>query len=280
MTGPRAAEGAYDHTIQGLAGWQSLTGEPSGPPTKSALSLVDFSAGYVAALAILAAVWRARRDGVGADVDLSLYETALSELSYLGTWVGSRGFQPQRRPASAHQSLVPFQNFPTADGWMVVACPKESLWVKLCQTVSRPDLARDARFVDFAARGRNRDELVVILDAVFRARPTREWVPALSSAGVPCAPIRDVAEALDDPQVAARHGTVDVRHPVLGDVRHVASPFRISGFAGEVRRGPYLGEHTEEVLTELCGYSAGDVSALADDGLFGPVAPLASEGQG
>jgi crotonobetainyl-CoA:carnitine CoA-transferase CaiB-like acyl-CoA transferase len=283
MTGPRAAEGAYDHTIQGLAGWQSLTGEPDGPPTKSALSLVDFSGGYVAALAILAAVWRARRDGVGADVDLSLFETALSELSYLGTWVASRDFEPTRRPSSSHQSLVPFQNFPTADGWMVVACPKESLWRKLCQAMDRPDLSRDPRFVDFAARSRNRDGLIVILDAVFRTRSTRDWVSTLSSAGVPCTPIQDVAEALADPQVAARQGTVEVRHPVLGKVRHVASPFRISGFAGTVRRGPYLGEHTEEVLTELCGYSPGEVRALAGDGVFGaalPVVPVATEGEG
>jgi crotonobetainyl-CoA:carnitine CoA-transferase CaiB-like acyl-CoA transferase len=280
MTGPRAAEGAYDFTIQGLAGWQSLTGEPDGPPTKSGLSLVDFSAGYVAALAILAAVWRARRDGVGADVDLSLFETALSELNYFGTWVASRDFEPQRRSRSAHPSIVPCQNFPTADGWMVVACPKESLWRKLCQAVDRPDLSGDPRFVDFAARGRHRDELVAILDEIFRARSTSEWVSTLSGAGVPCTPIQDLAEALADPQVVARHGTVEVRHPVLGDVRQVASPFRISGFAAEVQRGPYLGEHTEEVLTELCGYSPADVSALAADGVFGTEPPRASERAG
>jgi crotonobetainyl-CoA:carnitine CoA-transferase CaiB-like acyl-CoA transferase len=278
MTGPRAGEGAYDHTIQGLAGWQSLTGEPDGPPIKSALSLVDFSGGYVAALAILAAVWRARRDGVGAEVDLSLYETALSELAYVGTWVASRGFEPRRLPRSSHQSLVPFQNFPTADGWMVVACPKESLWVKLCQAIDRPDLARDSRFIDFAARRQNREELVSILDHALRIRPTHEWVSILSRAGVPCAPIRDVAEALADPQVTARHGTVELHHPALGDVRHVASPFRITDFVGEVRRGPYLGEHTEEVLIGMCGYTLADVTALADDGVFGLASSVASQG--
>jgi crotonobetainyl-CoA:carnitine CoA-transferase CaiB-like acyl-CoA transferase len=269
MTGPRAAEGAYDHTIQGLAGWQSLTGEPDGPPVKSALSLVDFSAGYVAAVAMLAAVWRARRDGVGADVDLSLFETALSELTYLGTWVASRGFAPTRLPSSSHQSLVPFQNFPSADGWMVVACPKESLWVKLCQAVGRPELSHDPRFVDFTGRRLNRDELVPILNAVFRTRPTDEWVATLSRAGVPCSPIHDVSEALADPQVVARKGVVEMSHPVLGDVRQVASPFRISGFTPEVVRGPFLGEHTREVLTELCGYTPAQVNALADDGVFG-----------
>jgi crotonobetainyl-CoA:carnitine CoA-transferase CaiB-like acyl-CoA transferase len=269
LTGPRAAEGAYDHTIQGLAGWQSLTGEPNGPPIKSALSLVDLSAGYVAALAIVAAVWRARRDGLGAEVDLSLFETALSELAYLGTWVASGGYEPHRLARSSHQSLVPFQNFPTADGWMVIACPKESLWAKLCHAVDRPELARDPRFVDFAARRRNRDELVGILDLIISKRPTGVWLAILSRAGIPCAPIRDVAEALADPQVAARQGLVELHHPALGDVRQVASPFRITDFSGEMRRGPYLGEHTEEVLIEMCGYTATQVTDLAADGVFG-----------
>jgi crotonobetainyl-CoA:carnitine CoA-transferase CaiB-like acyl-CoA transferase len=161
---------------------------------------------------------------------------------------------------------------------MVVACPKESLWVKLCQAIDRPDLARDSRFIDFAARRQNREELVSILDHALRIRPTHEWVSILSRAGVPCAPIRDVAEALADPQVTARHGTVELHHPALGDVRHVASPFRITDFVGEVRRGPYLGEHTEEVLIGMCGYTLADVTALADDGVFGLASSVASQG--
>lgn len=278
MTGPRASEGAYDHTIQGLAGWQSLTGEPDGPPVKSALSLVDFSAGYVAAIAILAAVWRARRDGVGADVDLSLYETALAELTYLGTWVASRGFEPSRTSRSAHQSLVPIQNFPTSDGWMVVACPKESLWKKLCRVVGQPALAQDPRFFNFAARAQNREELVAILDALFRKQTTADWLSALSRDGIPCAPIRSVAEALADAQVEARDGVVSRDHPALGEVRHIASPFRISEFnwAEAMRRGPFLGEHTEEVLTQICEYSDQEVAALLAAGVVrGPVGGLA-----
>ena len=116
---------------------------------------------------------------------------------------------------------------------MVVACPKESLWRKLCQAIGRPELAGDPRFADFAARRVNRDELVPILTEVFRTRATADWVSTLSSAGVPCSPIRSVAEALEDPQVAARGGVVGVDHPILGEVRHVASPFRLSGFAPE-----------------------------------------------
>src|SRR5207249_5686805 len=152
MTGPRSAEGGYDYMVQGLAGWMSLTGEPDGPPTKSGLSLVDLSGGYVSAIAVLAGLWRARRDGAGCDCDVSLFETALAELVYVGTWVASRGHAPPRRHNSDHPSIVPFQNFETADGWIVVACPKQKFWDRLCEALGQPDLAADERFADFAAR--------------------------------------------------------------------------------------------------------------------------------
>ncbi len=97
--------------MQGLAGWQSLTGEPGGPPTKSGLSLVDLSGGYASAIALLAGIWRARRDGVGCDCDVSLFETALHELMYIGPWAATHGYVPPRRPSSAHPTIVPFQNF-------------------------------------------------------------------------------------------------------------------------------------------------------------------------
>lgn len=270
-TGPRAREGGYDHTMQGIAGWQSITGEPDGPPVKSGLSLVDFSAGYVAAIAILSAVWRARRDGVGADVDLSLFETALSELTYMATWSASRGLQPTRQPRSAHQSLVPFQNFPTSDGWIVVACPKQSLWVKLCTAIGAPTLAADERFASFAARDRNRTELLGILDGIFRTRATAEWLAVLQPAGVPCGPINDVAGALSDAQATARRAVVEYEHPSLGTVRQVASPFRVSEFEPEVRRGPALGEQTADVLRDLCGYGDDRLRQLAAAGVFGDI---------
>lgn len=269
MTGPRAAEGGYDYVMQGLAGWMSLTGEPDGPPVKSGLSLVDLSAGYVAALAVMAGLWRARRDGVGCDCDVSLFETALAELMYVGTWAASRGFEPRRMPQSAHPSMVPFQNFPTRDGWIVVAAPKQNLWRALCGAVGRPELADDARFADFAARNRNRDVLVPLLNDVFRSRVSAEWLALLSAAGVPCGPVNDVAAALADPQVVAREGVVAYQHPTLGTVRQVASPLRLSGESVGPARGPLRGEHTEQVLVELCGYSLERVGALRTDGAFG-----------
>jgi crotonobetainyl-CoA:carnitine CoA-transferase CaiB-like acyl-CoA transferase len=277
MTGPRAAEGGYDYMMQGLAGWMSLTGEPDGPPTKSGLSLVDLSGGYVSALALMAGLWRAKREGVGCDCDISLFETALHELMYVGTWVASRGFQPRRISESAHPSMVPFQNFPTADGWIVVACPKQKFWKRLCEAVERPDLAADRRFADFSGRNDHRDELVPELRRTFLTRTTEEWLETLTAAGVPNARVNHVAEALADPQVEARDGLVEIEHPRLGTVRQVATPLRVGEEEKPARRAPFRGEDTERVLLELCGYSAERVRELAGAGAFGDVPALATE---
>ena len=271
-TGPRLREGAYDYTLQGLAGWQSITGEPDGPPTKSGLSLVDFCGGYVAALAILAGVWRARRDGCGSDVDLALFEVALAQLTYLGTWVASRDYTPVRRADSAHQSVVPFQNFATSDGWIVIACPKQALWEKLCGAIGREELTRDADFESFAARDENRLALLGVLESTLRTRTTAEWLDALPAAGVPCAPVNDIAAALTDVQAVARRAVVDFEHPVLGTVAEVASPFRFDGGQVEATRGPFRGEDTHALLRELCGYPDSRVAELHAAGVFGDVA--------
>jgi len=274
QTGPRAAEGAYDYTVQGLAGWQSVTGGPAEPPTKSGLSLADFCGGYVAAIAILSGVWRARRDGVGADIDLALFEIALAQLTYLSTWVASRDFEPVRRADSAHQSMVPFQNFETADGWVVVACPKESLWRRLCTAIDRADLASDPRFGSFAERDRNRDVLVEALGSVFRGRPTAEWLDRLARAGVPAAPVNDIETALRDPQADSRSVLTELEHPVLGTVRQVSSPVRVDGAIPTAERGPFRGEHTAAVLESLCAYSAEEIARLTESGALGAAPQL------
>ena len=269
MTGPRARDGGYDYTVQGLAGWMQLTGGPSQPPTKSGLSLVDFCGGYVAALATVAGVWQARRDGRGCDADLSLFETALAQLTYIGAWVASRGFEPRRMADSAHQTMVPFQAFPTADGWIMVACPKQRLWEKFCDAIGHPELPVDPRFVDFAARDRNRDELVPLLTGILRGRSTGEWLVEMAAHGVPSGPVNDVQGAFDDPQAVARGDVVEYDHPTLGVVRGPASPFRLDGATPPIARGPMLGEHTYEVLRELCGYEEARLRDLTAAGVFG-----------
>jgi crotonobetainyl-CoA:carnitine CoA-transferase CaiB-like acyl-CoA transferase len=273
LTGPRRAEGAYDHTIQALTGWSQMTGEPDGPPVKSALSLVDFSSGYVVALALLAAVHAARRDGTGGDVDLSLFEIALSQLNYVGTWVASRGYEPTRRSRSGHPSLVPFGNFTTRDGWIVIAVAKQSLWRRLCAAIGQPELASDPRFADFADRERNRDELGALLDGILAGRDTAEWLPALREAGVPSAPVNDVAAALADPQVTAREAVVEVEHPLLGTVRHIASPLRLDSGRAPVALAPRRGADTRTVLAERCGYSEERIDQLVAAGVLADAPP-------
>ena len=271
MTGPRAAQPGYDYIMQAMAGWMSLTGDPDGPPTKSGLSLVDLSGGYVSAIALLSGLWRARRDGVGCDCDISLYETALHELVYIGTWAATAGYVPQRIAESAHPSIVPFQAIQTADGWLTIACAKQKFWQLLCGALGRDDLLEDPRFTDFAARNQNRDELLPILREAFRARTTAEWQVILSEAGVPHGPVYEVGEALEDEQALAREDVVEVEHPELGTVRQIASPLRLSGEPNPLGRGPYRGEHTDELLRDLCGYSDEELASLRADGAFGVV---------
>jgi crotonobetainyl-CoA:carnitine CoA-transferase CaiB-like acyl-CoA transferase len=280
MTGPRVGEGGYDYVMQGLAGWMSLTGEPDGPPVKSGLSLVDIMAGYVAALAVVAAVRAAERDGTGCDCDISLFETALAGLNYVGTWAATRDYQPPRRPNSAHPSIAPFQNFATADGWVVVACPKDHFWRELCDAIERPDLADDARYESFAGRDGNRDQLLEELDAAFAQRTTTDWLQRLAPHGIPCAPVNDVRQALRDPQAQARGAVLEAPHERFGTVRTIASAVRVGKEHKPPQRAPYRGEHTHETLQRVCRYSDQRLAELSAAGVFGAQAQTGPPAEG
>ncbi|MFM7140482.1 MAG: CaiB/BaiF CoA transferase family protein [Alphaproteobacteria bacterium] len=266
QTGPRATEPGYDFLVQALAGYMSLTGEPGGPPARSGVSVVDFSAGLLAMLALMIALHRARETGVGCDVDVSLFDTSIAMLNYLAAWSLNRGFEPARTRDSAHQSVVPAQSFATRDGHLVVMCMKQKFWRRLCDALGRPDLAADPRFEDFAARGANREALLAELRAIFAARPTADWV-ALLRGTVPCAPVLSVAEALADPQVAARGMLVEVEHPVFGRLRETGTPIRMGGGRAPLRRAPRLGEDTDDVLARLGGLSAAEIDGLRRRGI-------------
>jgi crotonobetainyl-CoA:carnitine CoA-transferase CaiB-like acyl-CoA transferase len=260
-----------------MAGWMSLTGDPQGPPTKSGLSLVDLSGGYVAAIAMLAGIHRARRDGRGCDADVSLFETALHELMNVGTWAASRGYVQERRADSAHPSIVPFQAFESADGWLTIACPKEKFWVRLCEAIARPDLLDDPRYADFAGRDRHREPLLAELSSIFRSERTDTWLQRLGEAGVPVGRVNNVAEALEDPQTVARNSVVELEHPTLGQVREIASPLRLSGPSASPSRGPFRGEHTDSVLREVCGYNDERIDELRAAAAFGSEARAAAD---
>lgn len=271
MSGPRAEQPGYDYILQALAGWMSLTGEPDGLPTKSGLSLVDYSGGYVAAIALLAAVHAARRDGAGTDCDISLYDVAISLLTYPATWHLNQGWEPKRTSRSAHPSLVPFQMFKGSDErWFVVGCAKEHFWDRLAEIIHRPELADDIRFHDFAARGQHKDELISILDDVFATEPSTHWIEQLEEGGVPTGPIRTVADALIDPHTVARKLIVETDHPRWGTVQSLASPVRVGDPAQvSYRRAPLRNEDASYVLTDLLEYDRQTIEELTDAGAFG-----------
>ena len=268
-TGPRAAEPAFDYLIQGYAGWMSITGEPDAPPGKCGVSVVDFAGGYASMAALLAGLWDAARSGVGRDIDISLLDTAVSMLSYFAIWSLNRDWTPTRVADSGHQALVPAQNFPTRDGWIVVFCNKEKFWKELVEALELPAVGRDPRFATFADRLAHKDALVALLKARFAERTTADWLARLRGK-VPCAPVNTLAQALEDEQVRARDMLVEVKHPQFGVLREVASPVKTAGAITTPSPAPALGQHTDEVLGELLQYSAERIAALRAGGGLGP----------
>lgn len=277
MSGPRSDQPGYDYLLQGIAGWMDLTGEPTGPPTKSGLSVVDYSGGLVAAIALLSGLHAARRDGVGMDCDVSLFDTAISMLTYPAAWALNSDFVPERTHHSAHPSIVPFQAFPSQDGWLVVACAKEKFWARLADAIGRPELAVDARFDSFATRRANRDELTDILEGAFRSETTDFWMDLLTAAGVPCGPVNTVREALADPHTLARNMIVETSHPRFGTVKQVATAARVGSIPPASGRAPARDEDGPDILRKLLGYPEPRISELRNTGAFGAHATAISQ---
>ena len=267
LDGPRAAEPGYDYLVQGLAGWMSITGEPDAPPTKTGPSVVDFAAGLNAALALVAAIHAARRDGKGRDCDVTMLDTAVGFLGYLATWHLTAGYEPARTEHSAHPSLVPFQNFATADGWIVVACAKEKFWARLVAAIGRPDLGTDDRYATFDGRRRHARALLGELGAVFATRPTAVWLEVLPAAGVPCAPVNTIAQGLVEHRASGGR-QIETVHPRFGTVRHAGPMIRVEPEPADFRPAPRRGQHTEMLLDEL-DYDEATIQSLRQGGAFG-----------
>jgi crotonobetainyl-CoA:carnitine CoA-transferase CaiB-like acyl-CoA transferase len=267
-TGPRAGEPAFDYLVQGYAGYMSVTGEPDGPPGKCGVSVIDFAGGYAAMVGLMVGLFDAQRTGVGRDIDISLLDTAVSMLSYFAVWTLNRDWIAERTRESAHQTLVPAQNFPTRDGWIVIFCNKDKFWRDLVETLGVPEMAEDGRFRTFADRFANRETLLPLLRARFATRTTAEWLDRLRGR-VPCAPVNDVRQALADPQVLARDMIVEVEHPEFGTLREVRSPVRTEGEIRQPRRAPRLGEHTDLILREVLGYGDTTIARLRSAGVIG-----------
>ena len=265
--GPWGGRPGYDAVVQGEGGLMSITGSPDGPPFKVGASLVDVLAGMSAFQGILLALLRRQSTGAGARVEASLLESLLPTLTYpAATWLLAG--QVPARLGNRHPSLAPYETFEAADGHVIVGVGSEPLWRSFCAMIGRSDLAADPRFETNALRVANYEALRAALAPLMRSRTVDEWMSALGEAGIPGGRVRTVAEALENPQVAARGLLLDVEHPRAGRGRYVGSPIGLDGSTrGSRRPPPLLGQHTEEVLEEWLGLSAADVAGLRRGGV-------------
>ena len=255
--GARKSWPGYDYLMQGEAGWLYLSGEPDGPPARMGLSVVDYSTGTTCALALLAGILEARRTGRGRDLDVSLYDVAMHQLNYPAAWYLNEGLVTERVPRSAHPFIAPSQLLRTKDGWIFVMAQTQRFWELLCDQLGRSELK--AKYPDFASRREHRDELTRILDAEFSRRTTQEWLARLRGT-VPCGPVYDMARALENPYFRERGGVQVFDHPDRPGFKLVASPVRLDEPLA-ARPAPKLGQHTEELLTDL-GFSAIEIADL------------------
>ncbi|NNM00552.1 MAG: CoA transferase [Gammaproteobacteria bacterium] len=262
--GSRAEWPGYDYLMQAEAGFMSVTGEPDAPPARFGLSVVDYITGVTCALGLLAAVIGARNSGKGCDVDASLFDVALHQLSYPAAWYLNEGTVTGRIPRSAHPSLAPSQLYRTADGWIVVMCQREKFWQRLAELLGVAELLDDPDYASHDLRCRHRDRLTDDLDAAFSARSTAEWLEVLRGE-VPVAPVHDIAQALDGEFCREQAMVQPLNHPDRPDLSIVANPLRIDGERLPATAGPTLGADTGVLLTEL-GFSAADIAALQEAG--------------
>lgn len=266
-TGPYRERAGYDTILQGFTGLMSITGEGDGPPVKVGVALIDVITALYAHGAILAALNHRERSGQGQHVDLSLMESGIAALINAATAYLIAG-EVQGRWGSAHASLVPYQAFKTKDDYLIVGAGNERLWRAFCRVLGMPELADDPRYDTNAKRVERREEMVRLIEERLSARARDEWLPLFAEAGLPCGPINNIGQVFGDPQVFHRGIVQEVDHPTAGRVKLVGPPVKFSDTPAQIQAPPpLLGEHTEEVLTKLLGYTVEDVSQLRADGV-------------
>jgi crotonobetainyl-CoA:carnitine CoA-transferase CaiB-like acyl-CoA transferase len=271
QTGPYRERAGYDYAIQAMGGLMSITGERDdrgGGPQKVGVAVADLFTGMYATVGILAALRHAERTGEGQHLDIALLDAQVAMLANLGANYLVSGKVPGR-VGNAHQNIVPYQVFevaPAAGGHkdhIILAVGNDGQYAKFCEVAGRPELATDPRFARNQDRVRNRDVLVPMLEPVMKTRGKAQWLAALEAAKVPCGPINDIGEVFADPQVRERGMVHAWDHPLAGTLNLVASPLKLG--ATPVRTDlppPLLGQHTEQVLAEVLGWSGERVAEL------------------
>ena len=275
--GPYAERAGYDLMVQAMSGMMSITGRaddtPGGGPQRVGVAVIDVLTGVYATSAILAALEARHRSGRGQYIDMALLDVSMALLANQGAGFLATGRVPQRQ-GNSHPSLVPYQDFPTADGAMLLAVGNDGQFSRFCEVAGHPEWAQDARYASNALRVRNRDTLVPALCAVTRQRSTAQWIALLEDKAVPCGPINDIGQAFADAQVDARQLKVQqsltpaaARQSGIASITTVASPLRLQDTPPVVHQAPpVLGEHTDAVLAEL-GLDAQRIALLRTQGV-------------
>lgn len=265
--GPYAARAGYDFMIQGLGGLMSITGrgndEPGAGPIKVGVALTDIMTGLYSTIAVLAALAHREVSGEGQYIDMALLDVQVACLANQAMNFLTTG-QPPVRLGNAHPNIVPYQDFPTADGDMILTIGNDGQFAKFAQLAGHPEWAEDPRFATNAARVKHRDVLIPLIRQATVMRTTAEWIELLEQAGVPCGPINDLKQVFDDPQVQARGLRIEMPHPTAGRVPLVANPIRLSKTPVEYRLAPpLLGQHTHSVLKEMLGLDEAEIEKLS-----------------
>lgn len=265
QTGPYAQKPGYDVLAQGMGGLMSVTGEPGRPPVKGGYSLADIGAGMWAIIGVLAALREREISGKGQWVDASLLDTMVSWQTYLAGNYFATGKNPQPL-GGAHPNIVPYQVFEASDGYFILAVGNDKLWVKFVEVMDM-DILKESRFATNPKRIENRDELLSILDEAFKKEPVKEWIAKFEEVKIPCGPVNQFSDILNDPHIKEREMVVESEHPRLGEFKMLGLPVKLSRTPGRVESvPPQLGEHTEGILQRL-GYSEKEIESFAKDGV-------------
>jgi formyl-CoA transferase len=268
QTGPYAERAGYDLLVQASSGMMSITGradgEPGGGGVRVGVALTDLFTGVYASTAVLAALRAREQTGRGQHIDMALLDVGMAILANQASGYLNTGKVPQRQ-GNSHPSLAPYQDFPTADGAMLLAIGNDGQFARWCEAAGRPEWSRDARFATNTARVHNRTTLIPAMEEITRQRSTAQWVTLLEDKAVPCGPINDIGQAFADPQVVARGLRLELPRDAgdgIASVAGVASPLRLSEHPPVLRNAPpALGQHTDAVLHEL-GLQDADIAAL------------------
>ena len=255
----------YDYLMQAEAGFLYLSGEPGSPPARMGLSIIDYMTGITTALAILSSLIGVMKSGRGHDIDVSLFDVALHQLTYPGAWYLNAGTRTERLARSSHPSAVPVQLFRTADGWIFVMCMTDKFWQVMLDAIGQAPLGTNPDYATVDARRRNRDRLTEVLDGIFSTDATAAWLAKLQGL-IPASPVYDLPQALDNPFVREVGMLRNLPHAAKADYRVLANPIKLAGERVPSRVAPTLGEQTDEVLGSV-GYSAAEIAALKSRGV-------------